>query len=486
MRLLLLLCLSLTITILAQDEKAEPKTSRQTNTCIGCHEMSTPGIVEDWKRSRHAQTTLNQALGKEEIERRVSVKELPEGIDGDIVVGCYECHSLNPEAHTDNFEHMGNAVNVIVSPNDCQTCHPEEAEQYSGSKKAHAVDNLRKNPVFDLLVNTSLATFHPDKNFETTVLPELNDVTCYACHGTEVKVIGTKTVSSSLGEIEVPELSNWPNMGVGRINPDGSQGSCTACHPRHSFDIKVARQPYTCGQCHLQPDVPGFDVYKESKHGNMFSTLKEEWDFDAVPWRLGTDFNAPSCATCHNSLVTTPDGDVVMERTHDFGSRMWVRIFSLIYSTPQPVSGKTYEITNKDGMPLPVAFDGTPASEFLISEEEQQQRREAMEGLCRNCHSTSWAEQYFTRFHKIVEETDKMTAASTALVAEAWEKGLADQENPFNEDIEFLWVKSWLFYANSVKYGAAMSGPDYSTFKNGWYEMVHNIEKMKKAVKTAE
>jgi len=37
-----------------------------------------------------------------------------------------------------------------------------------------------------------------------------------------------------------------------------------ACHPRHGFSIEVARKPYTCSQCHLEPDVPGMYTKKAS------------------------------------------------------------------------------------------------------------------------------------------------------------------------------------------------------------------------------
>jgi len=29
--------------------------------------------------------------------------------------------------------------------------------------------------------------------------------------------------------------ATWPNTGIGRVNPDGSAGSCSACHTRHRF-----------------------------------------------------------------------------------------------------------------------------------------------------------------------------------------------------------------------------------------------------------
>ena len=68
--------------------------------------------------------------------------------------------------------------------------------------------------------------------------------------------------------------------GVGRANPDGSLGASQASHPRHTGSIEVARKPYTCSQCHIEPDVPAWDVYEESKHGNIFSSKYHEWDFN--------------------------------------------------------------------------------------------------------------------------------------------------------------------------------------------------------------
>ncbi|MFO0794710.1 MAG: hypothetical protein U0586_11695 [Candidatus Brocadiaceae bacterium] len=81
-------------------------------------------------------------------------------------------------------------------------------------------------------------------------------------------------------------------------------------------------------------------------------------ELDECPWKVGVDFKAPTCATCHNSLLTTPDSKVIAQRTHDFSSRLWVRIFGLPYSHPQPKNGKTYLIKNKDAIPLPTDFWG--------------------------------------------------------------------------------------------------------------------------------
>lgn len=462
-------------------EEASQELSPETQACIGCHSMFTPGIVQDWLTSRHSKTAPQQALGKPDLRRRVSAGKILEQFSR-YAVGCFECHSLNPAKHRDNFEHMGFKINVVVSPNDCRTCHPLEVEQYEGSKKAHAIKNLLSNPVYHTLVKSTdgLTTVENGK----IVAHDPSDVTlretCLGCHGTRIEVKGMKKVMTKMGEIPVPHLTNWPNQGVGRENPDGSLGACSACHPRHGFSIEVARKPYTCAQCHLEPDVPAWNVYKESKHGNIYASKEKEWKFSSVPWIVGTDFQAPTCASCHNSLLVSPTGDVIAERTHDFGARLWVRLFGLVYAHPQPRSGNTTIIKNKDKLPLPTAFTGEPAREYLIDRSVQEKRLSTMKTVCKSCHSTDWVDNHFEKLDTTTKETNQMTFSATMLMVGAWENGIEDKTNPFDESIEKLWVKQWLFYANSIRYASAMTGaPDYAAFKNGWWELSHNLQQMK-------
>jgi len=457
--------------------------SKETETCIECHRIYSPGIVADWQKSRHAVTTPKDAISKPMLQKRISSENVPQNLAG-VTVGCYECHSLNASAHKDNFDHFDLKINVIVSPNDCKVCHIKEVEEYGKSKKAHALSNLDKNPVFSLLVDSIIGLKSVNGGKLTAIAPSENtkNETCYACHGTEVKMKGMKKIVSDLGDIEVPDLDNLPNHGVGRINPDGSLGACSACHVRHSFSIEVARKPYTCSQCHLEPDTPAYNVYMESKHGNIFSSQYRQWKFDAVPWTVGKDFNAPTCAACHNSLVVNENGDVIQNRNHDFGSRLWVRIFGLIYSHPQPKDGRTFLIKNKDGLSLPTTFGGELSTDYLIDKKEQEKRISGMEKTCLACHSRSWTVRHFNKLSVTIAETDRIIATSTTILADAWKKGLANKRNPFDEKIEHLWVKEWLFYGNSIRYGSAMSGPDYAAFKNGWWDLTNNLEKMRSDV----
>jgi len=41
-------------------------------------------------------------------------------------------------------------------------------------------------------------------------------------------------------------------------------------------------------------------------------------------------------------------------------------------------------------------------------------------------------------------------------------------------------------YANSIRYASAMAGPDYAAFKNGWWELTNNLQRMHKTVRAAK
>jgi hydroxylamine dehydrogenase len=473
-----MVCLICAPILVAEDE--EVSISEQTEECLDCHRAVTPGIVADWELSHHAHETPAEALQVPELEREVSSASVPEALQN-IVVGCYECHSLNTEKHQDSFKHFDHTINVVVSPEDCATCHSEERDQFVSSKKGYAHANLAENPIYHLLVETatSVTSFEDGELVRGESSDTAKWETCYGCHGTRVEVTGTRTIDHDLGEVEVPVLSNWPNQGVGRLNPDGSRGACTACHPRHGFSVEIARKPETCSQCHLEPDLPAWNVYRESKHGNIYDSKQDDWNWENVPWTVGRDFTAPTCSVCHNSLLVDLDGEVIAERSHDFGARLWVRIFGLIYSHPQPNRGDTFSIRNADGQPLPLTFDGRPAAEFLLNGEQQAARRAKMQRVCTACHSTRWAQEHFAKLDRTNGETDTMVKTAMQLMLKAWEIGMAESYNPFDEYLEQKWLLQWLFYANSVRYASAMAGPDYAAFKNGWWYLNKNLREIR-------
>ena len=50
-----------------------------------------------------------------------------------------------------------------------------------------------------------------------------------------------------------------------------------------------------------------------------------------------------------------------------------------------------------------------------------------------------------------------------------------------------MWIKQWLFFANTVRYASAMSGvPDYCTFKNGWWNLNETLQQIKDLIELKE
>ena len=458
--------------------------SEATQECLGCHETFHPGIVADWKKSRHAMITPENAMKAAVPARKVSSAVIPDNLKA-VVVGCAECHTQNPEAHSDTFSHNGFKVHVVVTPEDCAVCHLQEREQYADNIMAHAWKNLMGNTLYQSL-KQSITGSPSQKNHRVVYASpdaSMDATTCLYCHGTRLTVTGFEKRSTDAGELEFPVIEGWPNQGVGRINPDGSLGACTSCHSRHSFSMETARKPYTCKECHSGPDVPAYKVYEASKHGNIAASQQAGWNFTAVPWKIGQDFTAPTCAVCHISLLTGADGAVVAQRTHRMNDRLSDRIFGLIYAHRQPKSPDTSIIRNKDGLPLPTDFDGSSAVSALIDDQEFQKRRETMQAICKSCHSTSWVKGHWARYDHMIAATNIATHTATDTMREIWKRGYAPKPDKnlriFDSAIEKKWSHIWLFDANNARFAAAMAGGgDYSVFAEGFYPLSEHLQEM--------
>jgi hydroxylamine dehydrogenase len=173
----------------------------------------------------------------------------------------------------------------IVTPKDCSRCHPDEATQYSKSKHANTIEIMWK---LDPWLNKGM---NSDNERKTG---------CFNCHGTVIAI-------DDNGKIDP---ATWPNAGVGRLNLDGSKGSCTSCHTRHRFSVAEARMPEACDQCHLGPDHPQIEIYEESKHGTIYHAYKDEYNFDAAggTWTPGWTTAPPPArpATCPDPARSPP------------------------------------------------------------------------------------------------------------------------------------------------------------------------------------
>jgi len=251
---------------------------------------------------------------------------------------------------------------------------------------------------------------------------------CESCHGT--KVIVDPTSPNKLSK------KNWPNSGIGRLNPDGSKGSCNACHTRHAFSKAQARQPEACSKCHLGPDHPQKEVYEESKHGNAYFTNIDKMNLASDKWVVGEDYyEAPTCATCHMSATPT------MKLTHDVGTR-------LSWTLRPPISN------HKDNW---------------------REKRERMLAVCTNCHGRTFAEGHFYQFDGLVHLYDKKFAKpATDIIDIVREQKLLKNPASFGNKIEWTYWELWHHEGRRARHGASMMGPDY-TWWHGMYEVAQHF-----------
>lgn len=356
------------------------KMSDEARACVGCHETQSPSFVKEWKISRHAE----------------------KGVD------CYSCHKAE-KSDPDAMAHNGFTISVLVTPKDCSRCHAKEVREMTESHHAKAADILN-----------SLDNYLG----EVVGGPEAVTVGCRQCHGSNIKVVNGKL-----------DTSTWPNTGIGRINPDGSHGSCTACHQRHNFSKAQAREPETCGKCHLGPDHPQMEVYQESKHGIMYQASRDRMNMHKDSWVVGKDYTAaPTCATCHMSA--TPNQPV----THDVGTR-------ISWTLRPPVSKK---MDNAD------------------------KKRSNMQDVCSSCHSAPFVAGFYTQFDNFVNfYNDKFAKPATAIRQALIDSGKL-KPNDFSNKIEWLYFELWHHEGRRARHGASMMGPDYAWW-HGIYEVAKNF-----------
>jgi hypothetical protein len=382
--------------------------------CVECHWMEDPGLAKEWNNSQHGQSGVN----------------------------CLDCH-IAQKGEKDAFEHEGQLISLIVTPKDCSKCHKTEFEEMDGSHHSKGGQILAS---LDNLLG------------EVVGGPAAVNAGCRQCHGAVIEI----------GDDGKPLPTTWPNTGIGRINPDGSNGSCTACHGRHRFSKAQARTPHTCGKCHVGPDHPQIEVYEESKHGIIYEAKKDEMNLESDKWVAGIDYSAaPTCATCHMS-AGGKEG-----KTHNVGDR-------ISWTLRPPISQKINlvrlangdEFDVKEGSKIPKVGAKAKGS-TVVEVVTWKERRKKMQEVCKACHSESVIEGHYNQFDNVVELYNEKFAKPIAAVMGELKKAGYISKSPFDEAIEWTWWEIWHHEGRRARHGASMSGPDY-TWWHGIYVVAQN------------
>jgi len=401
------------------------------NNCIMCHQKQNPGLVKQYMESAH----------------------------GKKGVGCLSCHEAKP-GEPDALAHNGGLISIVPTPKDCSSCHQKEFDEQRRSHHARAGEILAS---LDNLLG------------EVVGGPAAVNAGCRQCHGSEVKF-----------ENGQPTPETWPNTGMGRINADGSKGSCTACHTRHEFSKAQARQPENCGKCHLGPDHPQIEVYNESKHGILYHANREKMNLEDKNWVAGMDYySSATCSTCHMSRAPGVDA------THDVGDR-------ISWTLRPPVSMKLNMVIADNGLADDVkgenpelpqigdTVDMAHAKGKVVDVKPWQQRRATMQQVCRACHTPATIKGFYQQFDDVVHlYNDKFAKPAKAIMKELKDGGYL-KDGPFNDAIEWTWWEIWHHEGRRARHGASMMAPDY-TWWHGLYEVAkhfyfHFIPELREAV----
>ncbi len=416
--------------------------------CVHCHGTKgheglpgkDPGIVAQWKASEHAV----QGVGCMDCHGVPKAGELPDEKNPRYVVkmawdkqsGIKTMTLLKkdgkPVERPDIWNHEGAQIVTDVSPRTCARCHEKEAQEFFNSRHNSASQFIGS-------VDNFLGRFAEG--------PAAANSGCQQCHGSVVRV--SKPPQDGNPPIYAPDT--WPNTGIGRVNVDGSWGSCSACHSRHEFSAQVARRPESCGKCHMGPDHPQIEIFNESKHGIAFRKNLANMNID-VPggeWILGKNYTqAPTCSTCHMGPVAPHGNHKGLELTHEVGAR-------ISWTLRPKVSIQPKGITGKDGK---VILKG-PAG-----------RRADMQQVCTTCHSQAWVNNFYVQFDQAVAlYNNKFGKPATAIYNFMKKEKILDSV-PMNEKMDFLYFELWHHEGRRARHGASMMGPDYVQW-HGFYEL---------------
>jgi len=441
----------------ARPHIAVPDSSKQ---CVECHQQSTPGLVSHWEGSMHAEKG----------------------------VGCFECHEA-AAGDVDGFDHYGKHMATVVTPRDCSKCHAEVADEFWSSHHAKAGNILASLDNFLAeVVEGHRAPFDPHSPTPGKAVAQVNGMAaantgCQQCHGAKVGL-----VSSDGGMITVTDLepgpdgvptnldavakvvkdqngkpkyhaSTWPNTGIGRINLDGSLGSCSACHSRHDFSPRRARQPENCGKCHLGPDHPQKEIYEESKHGVAFRDLIDQMHLDGEDWVLGEDYTAaPTCATCHMSGNVRNGGRV----THDPGER-------ISWTNRPPVS-----LVMDTDVDHKVVTETDPAKRRQLVADTWEAKRTRMQEVCSVCHSPEYVNNFYKQYDDFVVLYNEKFAKPGQKIMKALLDGGLRTKADFDEDVEWSWYLLWHHEGRRARHGASMMAPDYAHW-HGTFEVAERF-----------
>lgn len=366
-------------------ETAQPTAAlvRASGKCAECHSQQQYSVVHEYELSLHARKGIN----------------------------CLDCHQ--PAQGQQRVEHKGFVIAPKLTAGNCRSCHEQIYQEFLRSRHAapawaavYGQQSLTPEQVDFSERFQPGATKRPPHPFVALEGSSSAQSGCAACHS------------------------------VGKPNDDGTIGTCTVCHSRHTSSVAIARLPTTCGQCHMGPDHSQLEIYDESRHGVMFTAERQLLNLDAPPKTLTTrDMFVPTCATCHMSGL---NGQKV---THDPSERL------------------SYYL----------------ADAITKARPDHERAQANMQQICGQCHSSSLVKRVYTDAAKVVETTNARVQAASDIVSTLRKDGVLTPP-PFTQPIDFLYFDLWHYDGRTSKHGAFMGGADFVQWHGNYPILAKTVE----------
>lgn len=314
-----------------------PKGEQTAASCIECHRKANPVLVAQYESS---------AMFKPGRQNPRIPKTTPEANS------CAICHGTN---HTEITQVKGR-----VSEKVCAACHAE----------------IYKDHVTDLGHSYGPGPAGIGGNWDRNI-----KVPHYAQMPRKVMEMGCDPCHAQAGATDEP-FWDAAQKKYTDLSSLTYRNGCIACHTRHRFDPAEARRAEACMTCHMGPDHPNWEAYSTSKHGAIYLTDGQKWNWSKS--MAEASYNAPTCAYCHMLYI---DKDGKRSVSHNMTKKI---IWGM---GVQPALGQLEDITR------------TP---------ENRAKRNEMIKVCLTCHSEVKAREY-------LEGADAHKLMGDALVFEARE-----------------------------------------------------------------
>ena len=356
---------------------------RATGKCAECHIRQQYSVVHEYEMSRHNEKS----------------------------VSCLDCHK--PAMNQQGKDHNGFVITAQMTAGNCRACHEGVYQEFQHSRHAavswaavYGAEGLSAEQVaFAEKYQPGYAN-RPPHPF--------------------VKLEGMSAMVSGCAQCH----------SVGKPNADGTIGTCTVCHTRHTSSIEIARLPTTCAQCHMGPDHSQIEIYEESRHGVLFEAQRGQLNLKAEPAALTTrDMFVPTCATCHMSGING------LKMTHDPSERL------------------SYFLADAITKPRP----------------GYQSAQDHMKQVCTQCHASTLVNRVYSQAEKVVTDTNAKVQTAKDLVDGLRKDNLLTGQ-AFSNPIDFVYFDLWHYDGRTSKHGAFMGGADFVQWHGNYPMLQKTVE----------